>query len=291
MERSAETLAGLRGPRGHRARGPLHVEYLCWVPSSVIFFGAGARLRRPRAPAKALRLAAAAALHAHVAAPALAVCAVTVFSAALHGPVINGALLSSVGSGCAWLSLALAPRAALPAAASYTASLLATPLSALLLCGRTSIPPLSEVLSTTMRTLIPFTVGCATTPMRQEFAVRLAALALVYAECCERLNAAEGGLLAGDVLATLLVEVCWLALSAGACAAYARWWGAAGARLIALVAVPKALDQGWGAAAACRLPALARLPAVFAAPAQALLLAALHTHDDSDYDEQDELPF
>ncbi|XP_048004183.1 uncharacterized protein LOC125240334 [Leguminivora glycinivorella] len=124
--------------------------------------------------------------------------------------------------------------------------------------------------------------------MRQECAVRLAALALVYAECCERLHSAEGGLLAGDVLATLLVEVCWLALSAGACAAYARWCGVASARLIALVAVPKALDQGWGAAAACKLPALAQLPAVFAAPAQALILAALHTQDN---DDQDDLPF
>ncbi|KAI8433496.1 hypothetical protein MSG28_015528 [Choristoneura fumiferana] len=119
---------------------PLRTEYLSYVASWTIYWGAGARLgEAPPPPPPPPRPVAGRALHAHVAAPALAPAHSPCSGTLCTAPVVTGhhlgALLSSLGGGCAWLSLALSRSAAAPLVAGgcYLASLVATPLSVLLL--------------------------------------------------------------------------------------------------------------------------------------------------------------
>ncbi|RVE54125.1 hypothetical protein evm_001248 [Chilo suppressalis] len=110
---------------------------------------------------------------------------------------------------------------------------------------------------------------------------RICALVLLYFDCCERLREAEGSLHVVDVLGTMVFAVVYLSLSAGSWAAYSRAGlarGGAHARTMAICAVPKAMTAGWEVSTACVPGGLARLPAVFMAPAQALIVAAIADH-------------
>ncbi|CAH0697257.1 unnamed protein product [Spodoptera exigua] len=207
-------------------------------------------------------------------------------------------MLWSRGGGCAWLAAALGARGAGPCcAALYAASLLAEPLHSWLLCGRATLPSLAGVVVTLCTVAAPFAVGAMVSANGQRPAcrgpgcrgpgcrgpeckgparsVQLAALALLYAECCERLCDAEAIVYLGDVLAAFLLELVCVVVSAAWCAGYWRagLLSAAEARLVAQCALPRSLDTRWGLA--CAAPGMCRLPAVFVAPTQTLLLAAL----------------
>ncbi|XP_031764099.2 uncharacterized protein LOC116412819 isoform X2 [Galleria mellonella] len=225
------------------AAGPLRTEYAWYAPLWYVYYAAGRRLRAAGRPRVRLLLLCAA--HAHLVAPALCLVAVAAFGDGLDHRLVKGALVSSVGGPCVWLSLSLArPHAAALTAANYAGSLLAEPLTMLLICGRATVPPLGGVVSTVLSTLTPFALGVLRPQAHHATASKLPALLLLYVDCCERLRQAEGGLQVGDVLVTLTLG-----------------W------------------QSWGACSA----GLSQLPAVFLAPAQALVLAAIHDdHDDHD---------
>ncbi|KAJ8709458.1 hypothetical protein PYW08_009462 [Mythimna loreyi] len=232
-------------------------------------------------------------------------------------------MLWSLGGGCAWLPLALCEGAAGRVAPGgcalvYVASLLATPLHTALLvslsllhsaeyyrrlyftehcscryqCGRAALPALAGVLVTLSTAAAPFAAG-AWLPLPGAAAgspggARLAALALLYCECCERLCDAEAILYLSDVLVALALEVCCVLVSAAWVALYARagLLSRGEAHLVALCALPRSLDTRWSMSCAAR--GMCRLPGVFVAPAQALLLAALApAADDEPRDDAD----
>ncbi|XP_031764098.2 uncharacterized protein LOC116412819 isoform X1 [Galleria mellonella] len=265
------------------AAGPLRTEYAWYAPLWYVYYAAGRRLRAAGRPRVRLLLLCAA--HAHLVAPALCLVAVAAFGDGLDHRLVKGALVSSVGGPCVWLSLSLArPHAAALTAANYAGSLLAEPLTMLLICGRATVPPLGGVVSTVLSTLTPFALGVLRPQAHHATASKLPALLLLYVDCCERLRQAEGGLQVGDVLVTLTLEASYVCASAAWCWVYGRGGLLArrDAAALAACAVPKALAHGWQSWGACSA-GLSQLPAVFLAPAQALVLAAIHDdHDDHD---------
>lgn len=266
----------------------LRAEYSAWLLLGYVHYCAGRSQAWPRAGALAWprvrpsRAQAACVLHAHVVSPALAAAVVSTFTDGVDYRIAQGVMLWSRGGGCAWLAAALGARdAAACCAALYVASLLTAPLHSWLLCGRVALPPLAGVVCTLCTVAGPFAVGLLVSGARGPArggpgrGVQLAALALLYAECCERLCDAEAIVYLGDVLAAFVLELCCVCVSAAWCCVY--WRGGllapAEARLVAQCALPRWLDTRWGAE--CAAPGLCRLPGVFVAPTQTLLLAAL----------------
>ncbi|KAJ8715338.1 hypothetical protein PYW07_009820 [Mythimna separata] len=278
----------------------LRAEYSSWALVAYVHYSAG---RRARGAGGALcgraRALGAAVAHAHVVVPALTAALLCALTDGVDYRIVQGVMLWSLGGGCAWLPLALCAGGSGRAAPGgcalvYVASLLATPLHTALLCGRAALPAPAGVLVTLGTAAAPFAAGAwlplpaAPSPAAAAAAPRgaqLAALALLYCECCERLCDAEAILYLGDVLVALALEVCCVLVSAAWVALYARagLLSRADARLVALCALPRSLDTRWSMACAAR--GMCRLPGVFVAPAQALLLAAL-----APADLDDELP-
>ncbi|CAB3257561.1 unnamed protein product [Arctia plantaginis] len=273
----------------------LHTEVSECVPLFYVYYSAG-----KRTSARTLwsnlrthaRLHAVCVAHAHLVAPALCAALVTAFRDGVDYRIVKGVMLWSRGGGCAWLSLALSAHAAAPSVAAfvYLAALLVAPLATALICGQAAMPPLWSVLHTLTTTAAPFVAGVIrgavcrgadTIPAAPASALRLCALALLYAECCERLSDSEGILHVSDVLITLTLELCAVGAVAATSTLYPRCGLLApgAARLVTLCALPRALDTRWEPGEGCATAGLARLPAVFLAPAQALLLAALVPHD------------
>ncbi|XP_063896027.1 uncharacterized protein LOC126056382 [Helicoverpa armigera] len=253
------------------------------------------------------------AAHALLAWPALAAALLSALTDGVDYRIAQGVMLWSSGGGCSWLSLALGGPGAAPAACAlvYLGSLLATPLHTALLCGRAALPSLPGVLRTASTTALPFAAGALTSALLGSppapaapppRSVHVAALALLYAECCERLCDAEAIVHPSHVMVALALGECGagrggrggrgadgrgvcaeaggvLASAAGARCTRAGLLSAAEARLVARVAVPRRLEAG--GALGCAARGLCRLPGVFVAPAQALLLAVL-AHDDSE---------
>ncbi|CAK1592796.1 unnamed protein product [Parnassius mnemosyne] len=275
----------------------LRTEALRYAPLWYIYYAGGRRagaglgagglqgLRgvRPRLPALA-------ALHAHAAAPALyAAAALALRDIRLDSRLLQGALVTRSRGPCGWLALALArssaPVAPALVALNYVLSLVATPLSLLFFCGHMTLPPLRIVLWTVLSTLVPFVAGCCRPCRRTDHNTsQLSALVLLYIECCALLRDAEGSLYVGDVMATLFLEVSSVWLLAAGCALYARFGllRRHESRALALAAVPKALGLGWEMNTACMSSGIARLPSVFLAPAQTLLMAAIYGTDSDD---------
>ncbi|XP_069356957.1 sodium/bile acid cotransporter 7-like isoform X2 [Maniola hyperantus] len=229
--------------------GMLHTEYVSYLPLSYIYFAAG----RTRAHAGRTRLYALTTLHAQVVAFAMCAVSVNALSVALDRRVIEGAMLASVSRPCAWLPLSLSNDGVTPALAAfnYASSFVLSPLAHLVLCGRIPVPLINRVLITAVSAFVPFALGTlAQTTGIDPRSSKISALVILYTECCQLLREAEGSLYITDVMATLFLE--------------------------------------WISATLCSASGLARLPAVFIAPAQALLLAAItadqHGNDDDDDD-------
>ncbi|XP_047035866.1 uncharacterized protein LOC124641743 [Helicoverpa zea] len=209
-------------------------------------------------------------------------------------------MLWSSGGGCSWLSLALGGPGAAPAACALVYLVSPPPLphrsarpsrhAPRRQCGRAALPSLPGVLRTASTTALPFAAGALTSALLGSppapaapppRSVHVAALALLYAECCERLCDAEAIVHPSHVMVALALEAGGVLASAAGCSLYARagLLSAAEARLVARVALPRRLEAG--GALGCAARGLCRLPGVFVAPAQALLLAVL-AHDDSE---------
>ncbi|XP_075986768.1 uncharacterized protein LOC142983667 [Anticarsia gemmatalis] len=293
---AAVTLAVL-APRLGAVGGALHAEWSGCVPLLYVYYvwgrrgGVRALWRGVRAHA---RLHAVCLAHAHFVAPALCAALVTALRDGLDYRLVRGVMLWSRGGGSGWLSLALCSHAAAPSVAAllYLSSLLAAPLATALICGRATPPSLPSIACTLGTTAAPFLAGAlraddsagdddaAPVPAPRPShgrELRLCALALLYVECCERLCDSEGILHVSDVLVTLVLELCAVGAAAATSSLYWRCGVLAPpeARVVALCAVPRALDTRWEASGGCVAAGLVRLPAVFLAPAQALLLAAL----------------
>ncbi|XP_041970475.1 uncharacterized protein LOC121726898 [Aricia agestis] len=261
--------------------GLLHAEYLSYLPLTYIYYKAG----KSRTSKSRVRLYTLTVLHANVG--ALVVCVVTVsaMSTTLDRRVIEGAILASTGRPCAWLPVSLLSCNTVPtlAAVNYAVSLLLSPLTHYFLCGQIPIPPLGGVVFTSVATLAPFALGHYTSkPESESWSRKACGLAVLYAECCALLRDAEGSLYVTDVIATLLLAVWCVVGTAASGALYARGGllSAAEARALLLVATPKATHIGWSDV--CFPAGMSRLPAVFMAPAQALLLAAVFTTERTD---------
>ncbi|KAL0809468.1 hypothetical protein ABMA28_011638 [Loxostege sticticalis] len=296
--------------------GPLKSEYLSYLPWCFVCFSAGRRARRPR---HASCLGALGAAHAHAVSPALAAGTARALSDARVDPrLVRGALVWCCGGPCVWLSLSASrdSGAALAAlAGSYIASLVAVPVAMFVICGRAPVPALGPPLWSALCTLPPLAAGALYSYLQRShdrvqtlneppqsggegrivklqcprLAERLSALALLYVDCCERLREAEGSLYVGDVLTTLVLAVWCVSVRALCVQAYARCGlPAQHVHTLTLCVVPKALNTGWETSIDCVPAGLARLPAVFLAPAQALLVAALAEYEDCEVLERDE---
>ncbi|XP_048488052.1 uncharacterized protein LOC119694662 [Plutella xylostella] len=122
---------------------------------SLVYFLAGAR--GARCGRREARAAGAALLQARVAAPLLAV--LLAASDVADVRVASGLVTLSLGGGCAWLALALCPRAAAPVAAEHVATALTAPIAVGVLCGHFSLPPLGGVASAVFSSATPFLIG------------------------------------------------------------------------------------------------------------------------------------
>nr|XP_049705066.1 uncharacterized protein LOC126056382 [Helicoverpa armigera]XP_049705067.1 uncharacterized protein LOC126056382 [Helicoverpa armigera] len=272
---------------------PLRAEYCGGALQGYVHYAAGRRAGRGAGwGAARWRALAACVAHALLAWPALAAALLSALTDGVDYRIAQGVMLWSSGGGCSWLSLALGGPGAAPAACAlvYLGSLLATPLHTALLCGRAALPSLPGVLRTASTTALPFAAGALTSALLGSppapaapppRSVHVAALALLYAECCERLCDAEAIVHPSHVMVALALEAGGVLASAAGCSLYARagLLSAAEARLVARVALPRRLEAG--GALGCAARGLCRLPGVFVAPAQALLLAVL-AHDDSE---------
>ncbi|XP_023943396.2 sodium/bile acid cotransporter 7-like [Bicyclus anynana] len=283
-------------PRLGAPGGFLHSEYVSYLPLWYIYFAAG----RTRAHAARARLYALTALHAQLGAAALCAVAVSALAAALDRRVIEGAMLASVARPCAWLPLSLSQDGVTPAlaAVNYAASFVLSPLVHLLLCGRIPIPLIKRVFITIATAFVPFTLG--TLAQKTDIDPRsskVSALVILYTECCQLLREAEGSLYITDVMATLFLVISWLTTVATSSYLYVKCGMLTlnEAHALLLVSTPKSIHIEWISATLCTASGLARLPAVFIAPAQALLLAAITGDDQGDDDnaddgDSDELP-
>nr|XP_026483414.1 uncharacterized protein LOC113391604 isoform X1 [Vanessa tameamea] len=266
--------------------GIFHMEYISHIPRTYIYYNAG----RTRVHACRTRMYALTALHAHVVAFVLSAVTVNALSVALDRRVIEGAILASLARPCAWLPLSLSRDGvtASLAATSYAVSFVFSPIAHLLLCGRIALPSLRGVLITASSALVPFAIGNLSSKTEIDGTInKISALAILYSECCSLLREAEGSLYVIDVMATLFLVVSWLTTVAASSYLYVKCGllTLPEAHVLLLVATPKSTHIEW-AAPPCAAGGLARLPAVFGAPAQALLLAALAPPGAS----RDELP-
>ncbi|XP_026483415.1 uncharacterized protein LOC113391604 [Vanessa tameamea] len=262
------------------------MEYISHIPRTYIYYNAG----RTRVHACRTRMYALTALHAHVVAFVLSAVTVNALSVALDRRVIEGAILASLARPCAWLPLSLSRDGvtASLAATSYAVSFVFSPIAHLLLCGRIALPSLRGVLITASSALVPFAIGNLSSKTEIDGTInKISALAILYSECCSLLREAEGSLYVIDVMATLFLVVSWLTTVAASSYLYVKCGllTLPEAHVLLLVATPKSTHIEW-AAPPCAAGGLARLPAVFGAPAQALLLAALAPPGAS----RDELP-
>ncbi|CAH2056010.1 unnamed protein product, partial [Iphiclides podalirius] len=286
--------------------GALHTEALRWAALGAICYRCGLGTRAGALRQVRGRLCALAALHAHLCAPALAaVSALALRDASLDRRILEGALVARSRGPCGGLALALrrgsSPAAPALAALNYALSLVAVPLALKFFCGQASWPPPSSVLWTACGTAGPFALGWwrragGGAPRGGGAAPRLLALLLLYVDCCALLRDAEGALYVTDVMATLFLEVSGVSLALALSSLYAHFGllSRCESRALALAAVPKAPGLGWEARAGCMASGPARLPAVFLAPAQALLMAALYGADadaDADADQMDALSY
>ncbi|XP_038219803.1 uncharacterized protein LOC119838067 [Zerene cesonia] len=252
--------------------GPL--QHLSPLPLSFVYFTAGRGRPQPARP----RLYLLTAFHANVAAVALCAVTVNAMSLAVDRRVMEGAILASASGPCSWLSLALYSKVTpYLAICNYVASLLTVPLFHLLLCGKPPLPSLEELKWVVMTSFLPFLIGtCATKEETVSVWSKFSALMLVYLECCCLLVEAEGVLYVSDVVTTLVLVISWLITVAASSFLYSkcRILDSAEAQLLLLVAVPKSTQIDW-ITSTCPKLGLYRLPAVFLAPTQALLLSTI----------------
>ncbi|CAH0712785.1 unnamed protein product, partial [Brenthis ino] len=236
------------------------------------------------------RLYALTVLHAHVVGLALSVVTVNALSVALDRRVIEGTILASVARPCAWLPLSFNKDGVTPTivAINYTMSFIFSPLAHLFLCGRVPLPTLNNFIITVLTSLVPFGLGYLSHKTEIDTtSTKISALIVLYTECCNLLTEAEGSLYITDVMATLFLVISWLSTVAASSYLYVRCGLLTlnEAYMLLLIATPKSTHIEWLSSSVCA-SGLARLPAVFIAPAQALLLAAIT----SDYQNGDELP-
>ncbi|XP_072948679.1 sodium/bile acid cotransporter 7-like [Epargyreus clarus] len=261
--------------------GPLHSEYLLYLPLSYIYYTIGCHYG-PSVHTR-WRLYVLTIFHAHVAAPAL--CLVTISAlkdASLDYRVIEGAMLASAGTPCIWLPLSFHREGHTPAlvAANYVAALIIVPLSHLILCGRFPVTPILGIVTTILSTIPPFALGTLRQPPPAARS-KVSALLLLYSECCKLLRDSEGMLGVWDVLATLFLEVSWICTVVASSTLYLRCGllNAAESKALLLTALPKSTHAGWEYSTTCKPTGLSQLPAVFLAPAQALILAAVYPEE------------
>ncbi|KAL4712187.1 hypothetical protein ACJJTC_011048 [Scirpophaga incertulas] len=147
--------------------GPLHPEYLALGPLWYIYYSAG-RCSQGWSIGGLKRACALAVVHAHVVSPIICALAASLAgSAGLHHTLVKGALLSSAGGGCAWLSLGVtvaaspghAARVAILLAVIHLVAVVAAPLTLFLICGRAPIPALGPSIWSGLCAIPPFIVG------------------------------------------------------------------------------------------------------------------------------------
>ncbi|OWR51659.1 hypothetical protein KGM_200467 [Danaus plexippus plexippus] len=216
--------------------------------------------------------------HTHCVSLALCVLIISTLSVALDRRIIEGAILTSVSRPCAWLPLSLSSDGVTPAltVASYAASYVFLPLTHVFLCGRIPIQPIKTLIVNAVTVIVPFALG--TLSQKTDIAntgTVLSALCVLYVECCKLLREAEGTLYIVDVIATLFLVVSWLAAVAISCYIYeiCGLLTAVERNSLLLVATSKSTNIDY--LSGCSAVGLARLPAVFSAPTQALLLSAI----------------
>ncbi|CAH0712784.1 unnamed protein product, partial [Brenthis ino] len=266
--------------------GIFHTQYIVYIPLIYIYYNAG----RTQVHACRTRLYALTVLHAHVVGLALSVVTVNALSVALDRRVIEGTILASVARPCAWLPLSFNKDGVTPTivAINYTMSFIFSPLAHLFLCGRVPLPTLNNFIITVLTSLVPFGLGYLSHKTEIDTtSTKISALIVLYTECCNLLTEAEGSLYITDVMATLFLVISWLSTVAASSYLYVRCGLLTlnEAYMLLLIATPKSTHIEWLSSSVCA-SGLARLPAVFIAPAQALLLAAIT----SDYQNGDELP-
>ncbi|CAK1546562.1 unnamed protein product [Leptosia nina] len=187
-------------------RGSLS-EYFSYIPLSCIYFNAGRLPYRPARP----RLYMLTAFHANVASVILCAVTVNALSVAVDKRVIEGAMLASSSGPCAWVSLSFYMNGTTPllAGCTYMVSLLTTPLTHLLLCGKAPIPPLEELKAVAVTAALPYLVGTYATASKNQYGPtisKLSALLLLYVDCCSLLLEAEGIFYISDVISTLVLD-------------------------------------------------------------------------------------
>ncbi|KAJ0183042.1 hypothetical protein K1T71_001018 [Dendrolimus kikuchii] len=270
-----------------KIKGLLHTEYLSYIPQSYIYYSSG---RRSKIQIWGLRenarLCAISCLHVHLVGPALGVVLVSSLDFGLDYRLVKGIILSCVGGPCSWLSLALCTSdyAASVVALNYLSTLIAEPLAMIILCGRATVPPLGGIISTILTTATPFLIGVTVKRYSGDTCTtKLCACLLAYMSCCQLLAKSGGLLTTHYVLVTIVIEFCWLVMSAGTCWLYVRCGLLKEEQFqtLAMCSIPKSLEYGWQST--CRPPGLSSLPSVFLAPAQAILLAAMAGDDDNEY--------
>lgn len=231
-------------------------------------------------------------LHAHVIGLGLSVVSVNALAMALDRRVIEGAILASIARPCAWLPLSLSKDGITPtiAAINYAISFIFLPFPYLFFCGRIPLPTFTSFIVTVGTSVIPFAFGSLSHKADIDTkSTKISALIVLYTECCNLLTEAEGSLYVIDVIATLFLVISWLSAVAASSYLYVKcgWLTASEAEVLLLIATPKSTHIEWVSHSLCA-SGLARLPAVFVAPAQALLLAAITS--DYEYKENNELP-
>ncbi|CAG9577127.1 unnamed protein product [Danaus chrysippus] len=188
------------------------------------------------------------------------------------------AILTSVSRPCAWLPLSLSNDGVTPAltVASYAASYVFLPLTHVFLCGRIPIQPIKTLIVNAVTVIVPFALGTLSqkTDIVNTGTV-VSALLVLYVECCKLLREAEGTLYIVDVIATLFLVVSWLTAVCVSCYLYEMCGllTTVERNSMLLVAISKSTNIDY--ISGCSTVGLARLPAVFSAPTQALLLAAI----------------
>nr|XP_032525544.1 uncharacterized protein LOC116776455 isoform X1 [Danaus plexippus plexippus] len=266
-------MAVLTSRYGHPG-GVLRTEYLVYLPMSYIYYTSG----RTQLQSCRLRVYVLCIAHTHCVSLALCVLIISTLSVALDRRIIEGAILTSVSRPCAWLPLSLSSDGVTPAltVASYAASYVFLPLTHVFLCGRIPIQPIKTLIVNAVTVIVPFALG--TLSQKTDIAntgTVLSALCVLYVECCKLLREAEGTLYIVDVIATLFLVVSWLAAVAISCYIYeiCGLLTAVERNSLLLVATSKSTNIDY--LSGCSAVGLARLPAVFSAPTQALLLSAI----------------
>ncbi|XP_047513146.1 uncharacterized protein LOC125055005 isoform X2 [Pieris napi] len=252
-----------------------HTEYTSYLPLSCIYFNSG---RRPFQPLRA-RVYFLTAFHANIASVILCAVTVNALSVALDRRVMEGALLASSSGPCGWLSLSLYANGATPllVGCNYVLSLLTIPVIHLLLCGKAPTPSMEDLKTAAVTAVLPYLVGiCGASKVQNSRTTsKLAALVLLYVDCCNLLREAEGALYVSDVFTALVLVASWLSTVAASSYLYVKCTilDINEAQLLQLVATPKSRFD-W-ISSTCPREGLYLLPTVFLAPAQAFLLSSI----------------